>query len=124
MRHRGHLSKSERAARSRLGKIITGQRFLCGSLVHMTRVCGKAGCKCTRGQKHPALCLAMRVDDKRKMIHVPASWEKTITTWVENYQKIKTLMDEISQECLQRFLREKEESKKKSPGNYKRKSRQ
>ena len=123
MRHRGHLSKTERTARSKLGKIIAGRRFLCGSLVHMNRVCGKASCKCTRGEKHPALCLAMRVGDKRKMVHVPASWEKTITTWVENYQQIKALMESISQECLQRFLREKEESSQKSQGNLKGKSR-
>ena len=53
MRHRGQFSRSERVARSRLAKLLHNEPFLCGSLVSMRRVCGKQGCKCTRGRTSP-----------------------------------------------------------------------
>ena len=71
MYHRGHLTARERDARSRMVRIVHQEPFLCGSLVTMNRVCGKPHCKCTRGERHPALCLSMRVRGKRKMIHIP-----------------------------------------------------
>jgi hypothetical protein len=42
------------------------------------------------------------------MIYIPPKWEKTIRSWVEAYQQMKQLTDEISQASLERFLREKE----------------
>ena len=77
MRHRAHLPAKERQARSRLAKLLHEQPFLIGSLVSMDRVCGKPGCKCTRGELHPGLYLALRVGTKRKMIHVPQSLESS-----------------------------------------------
>jgi hypothetical protein len=42
------------------------------------------------------------------MIYIPPKWEKTLRSWVEAYQEMKQLTDEISQASLDRFLREKE----------------
>ncbi len=109
MRHRGQFSRSERVARSRLAKLLHNEPFLCGSLVSMRRVCGKEGCKCTQGELHPGLCLALRVGDKRKMIYVPQALEATVRRWVSSYQEAWELMEKISQSCLQRFLRGKRE---------------
>ena len=78
MRHRGQFSRSERAARSRLAKLVHNQPFLCASLVSLNRVCGKEGCKCSRGELHPGLCIALRVGEKRKMIYVPQPMETTV----------------------------------------------
>jgi len=76
MKHRGQFTRSERFARSRLTKLLHDRPFLCGSLVRMQRVCGKQGCKCTRGELHPSLYLAIRVGEKRKMIHIPRLWNQ------------------------------------------------
>ena len=108
MRHRGQFSRSERGARSRLAKLVHNESFLCGSLVPLRRVCGKEGCKCTQGELHPGLCLALRVGDKRKMIYVPQALETTARRWVSTYQEAWQLMEKISQVCLERFLRGKE----------------
>ena len=109
MRHRSHIPKKERSARSRMTKISQDQPFLCGSLITMSRVCGKSNCKCTRGEKHVSLYLQIREGDKRKMIHVPRHMEQTVTQWVEDYKTMKELMDEVSQSCLERFLAAKAE---------------
>jgi hypothetical protein len=107
MRHRGQFTRSERSARSRLAKLVHEQPFLCGSLVSLHRVCGKEGCKCTQGELHPGLCIALRVGEKRKMIYVPQALEKTARRWVATYQEAWQLMEKISQVCLERFLRGK-----------------
>jgi len=108
MRHRGQFTRSERFARSRLAKLIHEQPFLCGSLVPLRRVCGKEGCKCSRGELHPGLCVALRVGEKRKMIYVPQALEATVRQWVETYQEMWGLMEKISQNCLGRFFKAKE----------------
>ena len=108
MRHRGHISAKERKKRSQLAKLLHERRFLCGSLVTMARTCGNPGCKCMRGEKHVSLYLAMKDGPKRKMIYIPRQWEESISSWVQNYQNIKKLTDEVSQLCLQRFMEHKE----------------
>jgi hypothetical protein len=74
----------------------------------MHRVCGKPGCKCTQGELHPGLYLAMRVGEKRKMVHVPQVLETTARRWVATYQEAWRLMEEVSQSCLERFLKGKD----------------
>jgi hypothetical protein len=108
MKHRGQFTRTERSARSQLAKLVHEQPFLCGSLVTLRRVCGKEGCKCTQGELHPGLCLALRVGGKRKMIYVPQALEATVRRWVSTYQKAWHLMEEISQASLERFLKGKE----------------
>ena len=109
MKHRGQFTRSERLARSRLAKLLHEQPFLCGSLVTMQRVCGKEGCKCTRGELHSGLYLSMRVGEKRKMVHVPQVLEGTARRWVATYQEAWRLMEEVSQSCFERFLKGKEQ---------------
>jgi len=108
MKHRGQFTRSERFARSRLAKLVHEQPFLCGSLVALHRVCGKEGCKCTQGELHPGLCVALRVGEKRKMIYVPQALEATARRWVATYQEAWQLIEKISQASLERFLRGKE----------------
>ena len=108
MKHRGQLSAAERQARSRLTRLVHESPFLCGSLVTLSRRCGKPGCKCVRGERHQSLALAVRVGRARKMLHVPKEHEEQITRWVQNYREIKDLMDHVSAANLQRWLAEKE----------------
>ena len=81
----------------------------------MHRTCGKPGCKCTRGELHEGLYLALRVGKKRKMIHVPKALEETARQWVGAYQEAGRLMDEVSGLCFQQFLTKKERVKGERP---------
>lgn len=111
MRNRNYLPDPERKARSRLVQILHEQPFLCGSLVSMQRTCGKPGCRCTRGELHPGLYLAIRVGQKRKMIHVPHAMEHSVRQWVANYQEAWQLMEQISEMCMKRFSLKKAQLK-------------
>ena len=104
MRHRGGLALRERSARSRLAQLLHQEPLLRGSLVTMSRVCGKAGCCCTRGKKHVSMYLAIRGAEGRKMIYVPRRWEETVCRWVESWREADGLIDAVSRECLLRFL--------------------
>jgi len=106
MRHRGQFSSSERKVRSALAKRVYERRLLRGSLVTMARTCGNPRCKCARGEKHVSLYLSIRVKGRRKMIYVPSDWEATIRYWVGSCQEVDGLVDQVSQACLERFLRQ------------------
>lgn len=104
MHHRGGLSARERSARSLLAQLLHQEPLLRGSVVTMSRVCGKAGCRCTRGEKHVSLYVAIRGAEGRRMIYVPPSWEPAVRRWVEAWRKADGLIDAVSRECLLRFL--------------------
>ena len=112
MRHRSHLPAKERAARSRLAQALHDRPILRGSLVLMSRTCGKETCKCARGEKHVSLYLSIRVGQKRKMICVPRRLEDAVRSWVEVHREVDRLIARVSQACLQRFLKEKKRGQK------------
>lgn len=107
---RTQRAPQERHARSQAIQRIADQALLRGSLVRMQRTCGKKNCRCQQGQKHPALCLAIRLGNQRKMLYIPHVLEDTIRRWVETGQEVDALLDAISQQCLETFLAKKKET--------------
>ena len=89
---------------------IAENPLLRGSLVPMARTCGKAGCRCLRGEKHTSLYLAVRLNNRRRMIYVPPAMENAVRGWVENAREVERLLDFISQQALAQFLQQKEET--------------
>ena len=105
MPRRAQLPPKDRAARSRLIKLLAAAQPLArASLVTMSRVCGKTGCKCAQGEKHVSLYLAARVGKTRKMLYVPPDLEDQARRLVQNSQTVEGLLDEMSQAELERFL--------------------
>ena len=106
---RTQRAPQERDARSQAVQRVADQALLRGSLVRMQRTCGKKNCRCLQGQRHPALCLAIRVGKRRKMIYIPRPLEDTVRRWVETGQAVDGLLDAISQQCLETLLARKKE---------------
>ncbi|MBU4314396.1 MAG: hypothetical protein KJ821_06385 [Actinobacteria bacterium] len=91
-------------------RVLSRKKMLYGSVVKKYKACGKAGCKCTRGELHgPFYYLSFKKDKKTKMIFIRQYlWEKVIKL-NNNYKKwrksraniskinrrILTLLDEI-----------------------------
>jgi hypothetical protein len=90
------MSAQERRLRSALRKILSSSGVLHGSLLRRKRVCGKPNCKCARGQKHESLYLVVTEDGRSRQLYVPKDWEGTVRRWIEEYQKARELMDEVS----------------------------
>jgi hypothetical protein len=104
MTHRSHMSFSERHARSKLAKLLHDNDIICGSLVTMSRTCGKPKCRCLSGSKHKSLYLALRFAGKRKMICIPKKLEPRVRNAVSNYKEYQLLTDEVSSASLERIL--------------------
>ncbi len=84
----------------------------------MHRRCGKEGCHCQQGEKHPALYLALRDQGKRRMVYIPPALEETVRAWVKNAQDLDKLLDLISAHSYQELLEKKTHvlgSSRKSP---------
>jgi len=109
VKSRSQRPAEERHARSRAVQHIADNPLLRGSLVSMGRTCGKGGCHCQQGEKHTSLYLAVRLNNRRRMIYVPPAMENSVRGWVENAQEVDRLLDFISQQCLTDFLDKKEE---------------
>ena len=89
-------SAQERRLRSELRKILDSSGMLHGTVIERQRVCGKPNCKCTRGQKHSSLYLVVTEGGKPRQLYVPEDWEQTVRQWVQDYQKARKLMEEVS----------------------------
>jgi len=109
VKSRSQRPAEERHARSRAVQHIAENLLLRGSLVSMARTCGKAGCHCQQGEKHVSLYLAVRLNNRRRMVYVPPAMENTVRGWVGNAQEVDHLLDFISRQCLTDFLHQKEE---------------
>jgi hypothetical protein len=110
MASRSQRSAKERDARSRVVKRVAEEPLLRGSLVVMRRTCGKAGCHCQTGDKHPALYLSVRRGKLRTMIYVPPALEETVRAWVQNGKLVDEALDFVSQQCLEQLLVQKEQA--------------
>lgn len=110
MASRSQRSSKERDARSRVVKGVAEEPLLRGSLVVMRRTCGKAGCHCQTGEKHPALYLSVRRGKQRTMIYIPPALEETVRAWVQNGKLVDDLLDFVSQQGLEQLLVQKEQA--------------
>ncbi len=108
MPSRSQLPAEDRAARSRLLKLLAGANPMArASLVSMARACGKKNCKCAKGQKHVSLYLSTRLGKVRKMIYVPPELERQARTLVENFRTVEELVEKMSQASLKQFVEHK-----------------
>lgn len=101
------MPAAERNRRSRLAKLVHQRRWLRGTLSVRSRQCGKANCRCARGQPHVSLYLVQSHGGKPRQVFVPKSWEDRIRTAVEDYQQMQRLIEELSEMEWRRLMERK-----------------
>jgi len=78
--------------------MVSKGKFLRGNPVIMKRVCGNKNCRCIKkGEKHESLYISKNKDGIRKMIYVPKRLEEDARRKMSDYQKIKELIERISE---------------------------
>lgn len=87
------LLKSRRKINKQMPKV---EECIRGSLVVMKRACGKLNCRCQKGQKHKAIYLSQSYNGKTRMIYLPQASEDKAHQYVKNYQKIKGILNYVS----------------------------
>jgi len=108
---RNRFTPQERSARSRLAQLLHEHDVICGSVVSMSRTCGKAGCRCARGEKHVSLYLSTKLEGKRRMVYVPPELEDEVRARVAACREVERLTDVVSAACVKRVLERKRERK-------------
>ena len=67
-----------------------------GSIVIVKRLCGKTNCRCQKGFKHSSLYISQRYKGKTRMIYIPQRSEAKVREFVNNWHKLKTIMDKVT----------------------------
>jgi len=98
---RGHISRAkmspaERRVRSQLAQLLSQRGVIRGTLLVRQRKCGKANCRCARGQGHESLFLVISQNGRTRQLFVPKDWESRVRLWVEDYHRARELMEEVS----------------------------
>lgn len=101
--HRSHMSAQERAVRSRLAQLVHVEPVLRATLNVREVTCGKPGCRCARGEKHLTLYAVSSQEGKPRQLFVPRDLEECVRQWVENYHKVRDLLEQVSELSWERI---------------------
>ena len=101
--NKAKMSPREREIRSRLAQLISRAAVTRGNLSEREKICGKATCRCAAGTKHQALYLVASEKGKLRQLFIPKKLESQARESVEDYQKIRELLEELSQIYWQRL---------------------
>jgi len=93
---RSKMGGRERRLRSELARLVHGAGLIRGTLAVRERLCGKANCRCARGQRHVSLYLVVSEEGKPRQLFIPRSLEPVVRRWVSQYQRTRELLEEIS----------------------------
>ncbi|SRR5229473_4814907 len=95
--NRSKLSATERHFRSRITQLSSSQWFLRGTLSERSGTCGKAHCRCARGERHKSLYLVQSQAGKLRQICVPKVWQQRVRQAVKDYRLMQKLIEEVSE---------------------------
>ena len=98
----------ERRRRSRIAQLASQSELLRGTLSIRSRQCGKAGCRCTRGELHTSLYLVQSHDAKLRQLCIPRALEERVRRAVKDYQELRALVEELSELGWQRLTRKED----------------
>ena len=87
--NRSKLSAVERNFRSRISQLSSGQWFLRGTLSERAGTCGKANCRCARGELHKSLYLVQSQAGKLRQICVPKAWQQRVQELIEEVSELE-----------------------------------
>jgi hypothetical protein len=101
MRVPKHPTLIRRLLDRRLKQLTAAGPLLAASLSVVHKRCGQPSCRCHHGGPlHQAHHLTLKVEGKTRTIYVPQDLLGEVQAWVAEYQRLKSLMAQISQLTL------------------------
>ena len=101
MRVPSHPTRIRRMLASRLKLLAPAGPVLAASLNRVSKRCGQPSCRCHHGGPlHQAHHLTFREAGKLRNVYVPQDLLEEVQTWVQEHQRLKTLIQEVSQLTL------------------------
>lgn len=98
----------ERRRRSRVAQLAHSRWLLRGTLSVRSQTCGKASCRCARGEFHVTLYLTQSHHGKPRQLYIPKHWEERVRQAVEDYQELQALVEELSEIEWKRVIERRE----------------
>ncbi|HKM54197.1 MAG TPA: DUF6788 family protein [Isosphaeraceae bacterium] len=87
-----------RMLESRLKQMVPAGPVLAASLNRLNKRCGQPSCSCHHGGPlHQAHHLTFREAGKTRTVYVPRDLLQEVQTWVQEHQRLKALIHEVSQ---------------------------
>jgi Family of unknown function (DUF6788) len=87
-----------RMLESRLKQMVPAGPVLAASLNRLNKRCGQPSCSCHHGGPlHQAHHLTFREAGKTRTVYVPQDLLQEVQTWVQEHQRLKALIHEVSQ---------------------------
>lgn len=99
--YRQQLRKVGQQIERQLGTLMEHKPLLRGSVYRLRRRCGKAGCRCTRGELHESWVYLVREKGVQRLRVVPKGQTARWREWAENYRRFRR-----AQRDLGRLVRE------------------
>ncbi len=90
------MTAAERHARSQLAQMVSQRGVIRGTLLVRKRRCGKANCRCARGEGHESLFLVISENGRTRQFFVPKDWESRVRQWVADYHRVRNLLEDVS----------------------------
>ena len=119
MEERENLAKlstlAVRKRRQGLARLLPPlEEVLRGSLRERYLTCGNPGCKCARGERHgPVWYLSVTLDQSHRTgFTIPADQVEQVRQWIDNYHRVKTNLEKISDINRELMRRQKANHKK------------
>ena len=111
------------AGRKVLERLAQLGPFLPASLTITRTRCGNPRCRCAReGPIHETALLTWKEDGKTRTLHVPRELRSEVAQWIEEWKKLKRLIDAMAG-AQRQFLQTRKKSIRKSSGSSSRRSR-
>ncbi len=88
-----------------LSKVPKLEESIRGTLVIMSRFCGKPNCRCQKGYKHKSVYLSQSQKGKTKMIYIPEASVEKVKGYIKNYKKTKGVLNIVSDINIQLLTR-------------------
>ena len=79
-----------------LEQMIERQDMIRGSLVKTTKKCGRKGCRCEKGEKHPHVYLSFSGKEGNTIVYVAKEQEAAFRQGISSYRKAWELLEKIS----------------------------
>jgi hypothetical protein len=90
------LSWHEQAWRRRAAELLRQGGLLRGNISMRRRLCGKATCRCVRGERHEGMYLVYRQANRTTQVYVPKAWQERVQEWVQRYGEVRELLRRLS----------------------------
>jgi hypothetical protein len=98
MRVPSHPTLIRRRLDSRLQQMVPAGPLLAASLTRVKKRCGQPSCRCHHGGPlHQAHHLTFREAGKLRNVYVPQDLLAEVQSWVQEHQRLKALIQEVSQ---------------------------